>query len=113
MLQQLPEAFAPSERRKRLVILACLWGTIAVVLFLFRSVVMPFAGAALIAYLVQPVVARITRLRVAGRAIPHWVAILLIYAVFFVGVYFFFIALVPQLYRELARISRDAVAFAN
>ena len=112
-MMQPHEAPALTERRKRLVILACLWGAIAVVLLLFRSVVMPFAGAALIAYLVQPLVARITRLRIAGRAIPHWVAILLIYALFFVGVYLFFIALVPQLYRELGRISRDAVAFVN
>lgn len=107
------DALASANRRKRLVILACLWLAIAVVLVTFRSVVMPFAGAALIAYLVQPLVARITRLRVAGRQIPRWVAILLIYALFFVGVYLFFIALVPQLYRELARISRDGIAFAN
>src|SRR5512138_3348140 len=103
------DASAPAERRKRLVILACLWGAIAAVLVLFRSVVLPFAGAALIAYLVQPLVARITRVRVAGRQVPRWVAILLIYAVFFVGMYLFFIALVPQLYRELARISRDGL----
>jgi predicted PurR-regulated permease PerM len=107
------EVSALAERRKRLLILACLWGAILAVLLFFRSVVMPFAGAALIAYLVQPLVERITRLRVVGRQIPHWVAILLIYALFFVGVYLFFIALVPQLYRELARISRDGLAFAN
>ncbi|MFL5346922.1 MAG: AI-2E family transporter [Hyalangium sp.] len=107
------DASALAERRKRLVILACLWAAIAAVLFLFHSVVLPFAGAALIAYLVQPLVARITRVRLAGRGVPHWVAILLIYAVFFVGLYLFFIALVPQLYRELLRISRDGLAFAN
>ncbi|MDC0709648.1 AI-2E family transporter [Stigmatella sp. ncwal1] len=107
------EVVAPTEHRKRLIILACLWLAIAGVLIAFRSVVMPFAGAALIAYLVQPLVARITRWKVAGRAVPRWVAILLIYALFFVGVYLFFIALVPQLYRELARISRDGLAFAN
>lgn len=101
------------ERRKRLLILAGLWLAIAVALVAFRSVVMPFAGAALIAYLVQPLVARITRVKVAGRSVPRWVAILLIYAGFFVGVYLFFVALVPQLYREVARVSRDAVAFAN
>jgi putative heme transporter len=101
------------ERRKRLLILAALWLAIAVALVSFRSVVMPFAGAALIAYLVQPLVARITRVKVAGRPVPRWVAILLIYAGFFVGVYLFFVALVPQLYRELARVSRDAMAFAN
>jgi putative heme transporter len=107
------EAVAPVEHRKRLIILACLWVSIAGVLLAFRSVVMPFAGAALIAYLVQPLVARITRRKVAGRPVPRWVAILLIYAVFFLGVYLFFIALVPQLYRELARVSRDGLAFAH
>ncbi|MCP3103326.1 AI-2E family transporter [Myxococcus sp. K15C18031901] len=102
-----------SDRRQRLLLLAGLWLCVALVLVAFRSVVMPFAGAALIAYLVQPLVARITRVKVAGRAVPRWVAILLIYAGFFVGVYLFLVALVPQLYRELARISRDAVALAN
>ncbi|WP_164010251.1 AI-2E family transporter [Pyxidicoccus trucidator] len=102
-----------NDRRKRLLILAGLWLAVVAALVTFRSVVMPFAGAALIAYLVQPLVARITRLKVAGRLVPRWVAILLIYAGFFVGVYLFFVALVPQLYRELARVSRDAMAFAN
>jgi predicted PurR-regulated permease PerM len=51
--------------------------------------------------------------KVAGRPVPRWVAILLIYAGFFVAVYLFFVALVPQLYREIARVSRDAVTFAN
>ncbi len=113
MLHPLDPSTSTSDRRKRLLILGALWLTVAAALVTFRSVVMPFAGAALIAYLVQPLVARITRLKVGGRPVPRWVAILLIYAVFFVGVYLFFVALVPQLYRELARISRDAVAFAN
>jgi predicted PurR-regulated permease PerM len=107
------DARAHADRRQRLYLLAGLWVAIAVVLVAFRSVVMPFAGAALIAYLVHPLVARITRLRVAGRPVPRWVAILVIYVLFFLGTYLFTIALVPQLYRELARISRDGLAFAN
>ncbi|WP_342375612.1 AI-2E family transporter [Myxococcus stipitatus] len=102
-----------TDRRKRLLVLGALWLVVAAALVTFRSVVMPFAGAALIAYLVQPLVARITRVKVAGRAVPRWVAILLIYAGFFVGVYLFIVALVPQLYREMARVSRDVVTLAN
>ncbi|MBZ4419515.1 AI-2E family transporter [Myxococcus sp. RHSTA-1-4] len=116
MLHPLDSSTATStaaERRRRMLLLGGLWLSMVVALFAFRSVVMPFAGAALIAYLVQPLVARITRVKVAGRPVPRWVAILLIYAGFFVGVYLFFVALVPQLYLELARVSRDAVAFAN
>jgi predicted PurR-regulated permease PerM len=108
-----PEAHVVAERRKRLLILGALWLAIAGVLFAFRSVVLPFAGAALIAYLVHPLVKRITRLRLAGRHVPHWVGILLVYALFFLVVYLFVLVMVPQIYRELARISRDGIAFAN
>jgi predicted PurR-regulated permease PerM len=101
------------QRRKRLYILSGLWLTIAVILGLFHSVLLPFASAALIAYLVHPLVTRVARIQVRGRNIPRWVAILLIYALFFLAVYLFFIAMVPQLYRELARISRDGVTFLN
>jgi predicted PurR-regulated permease PerM len=108
-----PEAHVVAERHKRLLLLGALWLAIAGVLFAFRSVVLPFAGAALIAYLVHPLVKRITQLRLAGRHVPHWVGILLVYAFFFLVVYLFVLIMVPQIYRELARISRDGIAFAN
>jgi predicted PurR-regulated permease PerM len=104
---------APAESRKRLLILLGLWLTIVVILVLFHSVLLPFASAGLIAYLVHPLVTRITRLQVRGKHVPRWVAILAIYALFFLAAYLFFIAMVPQLYQEMARISRDGVAFAN
>jgi putative heme transporter len=112
MLQPL-DAYTPEQRRKRLLILGGLWVAMLAVLVALRSVVLPFAGAALIAYLVQPLVARMTRVQVRGRSVPRWVAILLIYAGFFLAVYLFSIALLPQLYRELARISRDGLSFVN
>src|SRR5512132_3966142 len=104
---------AAAERRRRLAILGGLWLFVALVLVAFRNVVLPFAGAALIAYVAAPLVERICAWRFLGRTPPRWVAILLIYAAFFLLVYLFFIALVPQLYRELLRISRDALDYAN
>jgi putative heme transporter len=107
------EPDAPALRRRRLIILAGLWISILALLIAFRAVVLPFAAAALIAYLVAPLVDRITRLRVRGKNIPRWVAIILIYIAFFGLVYLAIIALVPQLYRELTRISKEAVDAAN
>ncbi|MBM7114276.1 AI-2E family transporter [Archangium primigenium] len=107
------ESDIPDPRRKRLVILAGLWAAIAVVLVVFHSVLLPFASAALIAYLVHPLVTRLTRVRVRGHAVPRWAGILLIYSLFFLVLYLFFIAMVPQLYGELARVSREGVAFVN
>lgn len=106
-------ALRAAQRRRRLFILGALWAFVLVVLVVFRHVVLPFAGAALIAYLIAPLVGRITTVRVKGKNIPRWAALLLVYAAFFSVVWLAFVALVPQLYRELARISRDAVAWTN
>jgi predicted PurR-regulated permease PerM len=79
----------------------------------FPAAIVPFAGSALIAYLVAPLLDWLTGQRAFGRVIPRWVAILFIYAVFFLLTYLFIIAIIPQLYRELVRISSNAFAFAR
>ncbi|MET0403407.1 MAG: AI-2E family transporter [Cystobacter sp.] len=112
-MPQAPELELLAQRRKRVYILVGLWLVIAAILVFFRSVLLPFAGAALIAYLVHPLVTRLSRVRVRGHAIPRWLGILIIYTAFFLAVYLFFVAMVPQLYRELARISREGIVFLN
>jgi predicted PurR-regulated permease PerM len=108
-----PPGLQRADRTRRLLILASLWLFVLAVLIVFRSVVLPFAAAALIAYLVAPLVDRLTRVRVGRRQLPRWVAIILIYLAFFGTVYLAFVSVVPQLYRELTRITRDAVAWSN
>ena len=102
-----------TSARRRLYLLAGLWLFIALVLLLFRAAVMPFAGAAIIAYLVAPVVDRLSRVKLGTKQLPRWGALLLVYASFFLMAYAFFVALVPQLYREIARISRDLLQSAQ
>jgi predicted PurR-regulated permease PerM len=92
-------------------VLAGLWLSLALVLWAFRASVLPFAGAALVAYLVAPVVDVLSRQKLAGRAVPRWIAILSVYAAFAGLAYLAFVALVPQLYRELARVSGEARAW--
>ncbi|MGO8969668.1 MAG: AI-2E family transporter [Myxococcaceae bacterium] len=99
--------------RRRAVLLGSLWLSLLVLGLLFRSALLPLVGAALIAYLVAPLVRRLEGMSLAGRTLPRAVAILLIYTAFFGAVYLFAVAIVPQLYRELTRISGNAVAFAQ
>ncbi len=110
---ELNEATARAEKRKRLLVFAGLWLFALLVLVVFRSVVLPFAGAAIIAYIVAPLVDRITRIPIGKRTIPRWAAILVIYAAFFAVVYVVLTALIPQIYRELARIGREGIDYAN
>jgi len=111
MANDAPPATVPA--RRRVLILGGLWLVVLVVLITFRAVVLAFAGAALIAYLLAPLVNLIGRVRIRRRGIPGWLAIILIYAAFFLVSYLFFLLVVPQLYREIARISRDAADLAN
>jgi predicted PurR-regulated permease PerM len=102
-----------NDRRSKLLIFAGLWVAAICALLLFRSVILPFAGAALIAYVVAPLVERISQIRVRGRKLPRWASLLIIYAGFFLLVYIAVTALLPQIYREMARIAREGLAFTN
>lgn len=94
-------------------IYAGLWLVLIAVTVLFWSTVGPFAAAAMIAYIIEPLVAWVTRLRIKGWHLPRWGALLVVYAAFFLAAYLFLTALVPQLYREGVKISRDVVDYAN
>src|SRR6266851_1736571 len=108
-----PQNASAVERRVKLRTFAALWIFAFVALVLFRSAILPFAGSALIAYVVAPAVDRIAQVRVGKRTVPRWVAILIIYAGFFLLVYVVLTALVPQIYRELVRIARLVLDFTN
>lgn len=103
----------PVDPRTRLLLLSGLWVFLFVLAFLFRGVILPFAGAGLIAYLIQPAVHWLQRVSLRGFHLPRWVAILVIYAAFFLGLYLFFISVLPQLYAELVRITKSGLAFAH
>ncbi|WP_373044136.1 AI-2E family transporter [Vulgatibacter sp.] len=96
-----------------LLIVALLWLAIAAVLVVFHQVLLPFGVALLVAYVIEPLVTRIAGYRVGGRNVPRWGAILLLYAAFFGVVYLFSVAALPQLYRELVRLTAEAREFLN
>lgn len=102
-----------SRPRRYLTTLALLWLAIVAVLVLFRDVLLPFGAALLIAYVAEPLVSRLSRLEIRGRRVPRWAAILTLYAAFFGAVYLFSVAVLPQLYRELIRLTAEARDFLN
>lgn len=97
-------------RRARLL-LALLWIALAAVLVVFRDVLLPFAVAFLIAYLLEPLVSRLSRLKVRGRPVPRWVAVIGLYVLFFGLLYGFSRAVLPGLFAELGQLSRKGRQF--
>lgn len=102
-----------TEGLKARIVLVALWLALLAALVTFRAVLLPFAVAFVIAYLLEPLVERLARARVRGRAVPRWVAVIGLYLAFFAVLYLFGRVAVPQLYGELAALSRKGRDFFN
>jgi predicted PurR-regulated permease PerM len=88
---------------------ARLWGFllfILIVLIAFRAVVLPFILGVLVAYVLAPVVDRIS-----ARRVPRWLAIVLVYLGLGTVIGVFLTAFMPRLSSEFARLFREAPSF--
>ena len=89
------------------------WGFplfVVFVLFLGRKVLLPFVFAFLIAYILAPVVRRMSERKDGTRRMPRGLAIIICYIVFIAAVAGFMFLLVPRLSRDVARIGSEAPA---
>ncbi len=96
----------PIWRRPRaqlLALTAVLWALVLAVLLSAWEALLPFILAALAAYVIDPVIARLTRARVRGHRVPRAAAVVAVYVVLGSGVYVLAVSIVPQIYREAMR----------
>ncbi len=90
-------------RARLYALVALLWLVGLGVVAVAWKVLLPFLLAALAAYVLDPVIVAIGRRRLAGRALPRWAAVLLVYAFLGGGLYFTAVSVVPQVYKEAVR----------
>jgi putative heme transporter len=82
---------------------AVVWVLVAAVLFAASDALLPFILAALAAYVIDPLIARLERLRASGRSLPRWGAVVVVYLFLAAGLYVLAVSIVPQIYREAVR----------
>jgi len=91
---------------------AKLWGFAlfcVLVVYIFREVALPFLFAILVAYILAPLVARMSRLNIApGRHLPRWVAVIVLYVFILTGLGWFIGYFVPKLSGDFASVFREA-----
>jgi predicted PurR-regulated permease PerM len=90
---------------------AGLWGFAAflvVVAYLFRSVLVPFIFALVVAYILAPAVDRISGWRLGRAHLPRGLAVLVIYVIVLAGLSLFFTAFLPRLSADFVRFGREA-----
>jgi predicted PurR-regulated permease PerM len=100
------QPLVPLWRRPRaqlLAVTALVWLIVLAVFVSAWAALLPFVLAALAAYVIDPLIARIGRVRVAGRTMPRWGSVLLVYLVLAVFLYVLAVSVVPQIYREAVR----------
>jgi predicted PurR-regulated permease PerM len=101
-----PASSTPFWRRPRAqlyALTALIWLVVVAVFAAAWDALLPFVLAALAAYVIDPVIERLTRVRLGARPIPRSGAVLAVYAVLAAVVYFLAVSVVPQLYREAVR----------
>ncbi len=82
---------------------ALLWAIVVGILAAARDVLLPFILAALAAYVIDPLIARLASLRISGRRVPRVAAVIAVYVVLGAAAYLFAVSVVPQIYREVIR----------
>ena len=96
----------PFWRRPRAqlyALVALIWAAIAVAFVVAWPVLLPFALSALAAFVIEPLITRLSQARVAGRSLPRWGAVLVVYVVLGTAAYVAAVSIVPQVYREVVR----------
>jgi predicted PurR-regulated permease PerM len=96
----------PLWKRPRARLLApaiAMWALVLALIVAAAPVILPFVLAALAAYVIDPVIVRMTRLPIRGRTLPRWAAVLVVYLGLGVLVWLAAVSVMPQVYREAVR----------
>lgn len=98
----------PGSRNRRIAFFAVVGVFVAGVLFTFREVLAPFMVALVVAYVFAPVVDAMERLKIRGRPMPRWVAVLSLYLALLASMAGTIALGAPLLVREIQRLTADA-----
>lgn len=96
----------PIWRRPRARLLAMtvlVWALVAGLGALALPVLLPFILAALAAYVIDPIIVRLCRIRLGGWTAPRWAAVLAVYVVLGLLIWTGAVSVAPQVYREAVR----------
>lgn len=88
-----------------------LWALALIVILLTREVLLPFVLAALAAYVIDPVIVRLARLRFRRLECPRWAAVIVVYLSLGFAIWLVGVSILPQVYREALRGLGEAREF--
>ncbi|MBI3073417.1 MAG: AI-2E family transporter [Deltaproteobacteria bacterium] len=78
-----------------------------------RGVLLPFILGLFIAYMIEPLVRRASRIRSGRRLVPRWLAIIAVYAVFLGALTVFSTQFIPLVVNEIGKLIPETKKFVN
>ncbi|HEX9243248.1 MAG TPA: AI-2E family transporter [Anaeromyxobacter sp.] len=97
---QLPSPIWRRPRAQLYALTALVWLIVVAILFAAWDALLPFVLAALAAYVIDPLIERLSGVRLGARSVPRWGAVTVIYVFLGFGVYLLAVSVIPQIYRE-------------
>jgi predicted PurR-regulated permease PerM len=103
-----PPASGPGSKKRRRWFLGVSGVLLAIILFAFSDILLPFLLGLVVAYVLSPLVALGQQVRIRGRHPPRWTVVLALY-VTLIGLLSGLVAFSgPRLAAELGRLSKEA-----
>jgi predicted PurR-regulated permease PerM len=102
----------PGSRQRRIAFFSIASLVVVAVLFTFREVLAPFMVALVVAYVFAPVVDAMERIKVGGRKLPRWAAVLTLYIGLLASMAGTIAVGAPLLVREIQNLTREAPRMA-
>ncbi|MBL8601137.1 MAG: AI-2E family transporter [Myxococcales bacterium] len=88
-------------RRRRVIFTSCSAALVVAAVLAFRAVLLPFILGILVAYVLSPLVARLERVKLGGRLVPRWVAVLSIYVTLLASLVLVALTVTPRVISEV------------
>lgn len=93
---------------KKNALLIGIWTALIFAAIALRSILLPFMLAALLAFVLNPMVSALSKVRYKNIHIPRAVGVFLVYCILFAIIYIFGVFFAPQIYAEIARLAKEA-----
>lgn len=93
-------------KNKQILILVGLWLSLILSVFLLREILLPFILAILVAYILDPLILKMSAFSVKGKKLPKIGSLAIIYVIASFIIYIFSTIFLPEFYWELLRLGR-------
>ncbi len=105
-LNSLLNQLLKDHTKQKLIILSFLWLFLFLLIFSLRKIIFPFLLALFIAYILNPLVGKISSIKTIIK-IPKWISIIIIYLGIFTLIFLLGAFIFPQIYFEIIKFAKE------